>query len=163
MLAMVISGGQTGVDRVALDVAMQFGIPHGGWCPAGRRSEDGRIPEIYNLKETRSSSYAVRTEQNVLDADATLILYATEMTGGTAFTRQMAKRHGRPFHPVDLDSMFGISTLVETARDWLGDEAVQVLNVAGPRASSRRDIVELATKFLTGLLREQASHHDGLQ
>lgn len=82
----IVSGGQTGVDRAALDVAMQLSIEHGGWCPRGRLAEDGTIPSRYDLRETRSAKYHVRTERNVVDSDATLILYRKSLTGGTLLT-----------------------------------------------------------------------------
>ena len=86
----VISGGQSGVDRAALDVAIELGIPHGGWCPAGRRSEDGTIAPIYQLQETNSRNYAKRTEKNVLDSCGTLILYRHAISGGTALTQRLS-------------------------------------------------------------------------
>ena len=92
----IISGGQTGVDRGALDAAISLGIPHGGWCPRGRLAEDGRIPDRYQLRETDSPDYPSRTEQNVLDSDATLILYRGRIAGGTEFTLRLAQQHGRP-------------------------------------------------------------------
>ena len=81
--ARIVSGGQTGVDRAALDAALELGIAHGGWCPRGRLAEDGPIADRYGLRETASSDYAVRTEQNVVDSDATLILHRGPLTGGT--------------------------------------------------------------------------------
>ena len=91
----IISGGQTGVDRAALDVAVELEIPHGGWCPKGRLAEDGRIPDSYKLRETTSREYAVRTEQNVLDSDGTLILYRESISGGTELTLRLAEKHRR--------------------------------------------------------------------
>lgn len=89
----IISGGQTGVDRAALDAALQLGIPCGGWCPKGRKAKDGPIPDRYPLKETESGSYPVRTEMNVRDSDGTLILTWGRPTGGTALTVRLARRH----------------------------------------------------------------------
>jgi hypothetical protein len=102
MLAKIISGGQTGVDRAALDVARELGLPCGGWCPKGRRAEDGPIPARYPLVETASASYPQRTRQNVLDADGTLILTMTPPTGGTALTIRIAEGNDKPYLVVDL-------------------------------------------------------------
>ncbi len=100
----IISGGQTGVDRAALDAALSLGIEHGGWCPRGRRAEDGRIASRYRLRETQSSRYHVRTRANVLDADGTLILTRGPLTGGTGLTQRVAFEQARPCLVVDLDA-----------------------------------------------------------
>jgi hypothetical protein len=148
----IISGGQTGVDRGALDAAIALGIPHGGWCPRGRLAEDGRIPARYVLSETDSPEYWVRTEQNVMDSDATLILCrrpeGTRPTGGTELTLRMADRHGRPCLVVNLDRPGHL----EEVRRWLQDHEVKVLNVAGPRESQSPGIAAQAKQFLSGLL-----------
>lgn len=127
----IISGGQTGVDRGALDAAMELGIAHGGWCPKGRRAEDGVVPLKYQLTETASRRYAERTEKNVLDADATLILFGTHLVGGTALTQRLAQRHRRPHRIESLDT-----TNLQPIRDWILDSHYQVLNIAGPREST---------------------------
>jgi hypothetical protein len=142
--AKIISGGQTGVDRAALDVAIALGIPHGGWCPRGRLAEDGRIPARYELRETDSPGYPVRTEQNVLDADATLIVCRGEPAGGTALTRLLAERQGRPCLVVDLDN----PPEWPIVRRWLQEHGVKVLNIAGPRESQAPGIAEQAREFL---------------
>jgi len=92
----IISGGQTGVDRAALGVALALGLPHGGWCPAGHRAEDGRIPGQYRLRETPSADYLQRTEWNVRDSDATLILSPEPLEGGTEATRKFTQQYARP-------------------------------------------------------------------
>jgi len=93
----IISGGQTGVDRAALDFAIQYGFEHGGWCPRERLAEDGVIPSVYQLRETDSMEYNERTGKNVLDSDATLIVArGGELSGGTAFTKACAEQHRRP-------------------------------------------------------------------
>ncbi|MCX5912053.1 MAG: putative molybdenum carrier protein, partial [Deltaproteobacteria bacterium] len=97
----IISGGQTGVNRAALDVAIEFGIPCGGWCPKGRKAEDGPIDPKYSLKETKSQEYQFRTEANVIEADGTLILTIGKPTGGTAYTAQMAFKYRKPHLVVD--------------------------------------------------------------
>ena len=134
MLARIISGGQTGADRAALDVALKFDIPHGGWLPQGRLSEDGRLPEKYNLKEMSTESYAARTEQNVIDSDGTVIFSHGKPSGGTDFTRQMAVKHGKHMLGIDLNltrSIDAASSIVS----WIQSRSIKILNVAGPRAS----------------------------
>lgn len=147
-----MSGGQTGVDRGALDAAISLGVEHGGWCPRGRLAEDGRIPDLYDLSETDSSEYPVRTEQNVIDSDATLILYRDRVSGGTNFTFRMAKKHNRPHLLIDLD----VGQDFDTVRDWLRQNGVGVLNVAGPRESSSKGIGREAREFLLGVLRRDS-------
>ena len=144
----VISGGQTGVDRAALDVALRLGLPCGGWCPRGRRAEDGRISPAYPLKETDAPEYEVRTERNVQDADGTLILTAGEPVGGTALTIVYAKQWGRPYLVADLAG----DARVEPVAAWMGDHNVRVLNVAGPRESTSPGVHQRAMDFLVSLL-----------
>src|SRR5262245_54833883 len=88
----IISGGQSGVDRAALDVALELGIPCGGWCPKGRRAEDGPLPDRYPLDETQTSFYPERTRRNVRDSDGTLILADGAAKGGTALTIELAEQ-----------------------------------------------------------------------
>lgn len=140
----VISGGQTGVDRAALDVALALGIACGGWCPSGRRAEDGRIPDRYPLDETGSSDYAARTEANIRKADGTLVIHVGTIDGGTALTRRLARRQGRPCLAVDPRSE---GALADTVR-WIGSNDIACINVAGPRASKEPDIYEQAYRFL---------------
>lgn len=150
--ARIVSGGQTGVDRAALDAARALGIPHGGWCPKGRRAEDGPIPAEYALQETESGQYAVRTERNVLDADATLILSFGRPSGGTALTLELARRHGRPVWVADL-AHGEPDELVAGLRSWLEATQVGVLNVAGPRASKHPQVYPRARTLLEAALR----------
>lgn len=151
--AKIISGGQTGVDRAALDVAIELGIPHGGWCPLGRLAEDGTIPEHYRLTETDSADYAIRTERNVQEADATLILCRGQPTGGTELTRQLALRYGKPVHVVDLSAP---PELAKTRR-WLKRYGRGVLNIAGPRESQSPGIGAEAAEYLRKLLQSARS------
>lgn len=144
----IISGGQTGVDRAALDVALEFGIPCGGWCPRGRKAEDGVIPSLYPLSETCSTDYSERTARNVLDANATLIITRGPMSGGTALTAEIARRRNKPCRIVDLDRTPG----PHAVRAWLTREHVSILNVAGPRESGCPGIYDLAVHFLRQLL-----------
>ena len=127
---------------------MSLGISHGGWCPRGRLAEDGRIPDRYQLQETEGADYPLRTEQNVLDSDATLILCRGEPGGGTELTLRLAERHGRPCLVVDLDAP---PPPAEVA-DWLRARQIKVLNVAGPRESQSPGIARQAAEFLRQVL-----------
>lgn len=151
MLEKIISGGQTGVDQAALDVALEVGIPCGGWCPRGRWSEDGPIDEKYPLVESSSADPAERTERNVRDSDATLIISRRtkdELTGGTALTHRIAVELGRPLllaDPTDPQAPRAINA-------WIEKKAIGVLNVAGPRESTRPGIYDLAAALLRATL-----------
>jgi hypothetical protein len=145
MLRQIVSGGQTGVDRAALDVALEAGIPCGGWCPRGRTAEDGRLTGRYPLRETPSDAYAQRTEWNVRDSDGTLILARGELEGGTALTEKYAGKLGRPCLIIDL----GQAPAPEPVLDWLQEHKISVLNVAGPRESGCLGIYRLAVEFLS--------------
>jgi hypothetical protein len=136
------------VDRAALDVAQALGIAAGGWCPKGRRAEDGVIPACYPLIETTSKDYRDRTRRNVRDANATLILTTGPLTGGTAYTRDCARRLGKPVLVVDLSQR----PAARTVRDWLMANGVCVLNVAGPRGSGTSGIHAHARRFLRRVL-----------
>lgn len=143
----IISGGQTGADRAALDVAIALGIAHGGWVPQGRLTEEGPLPEKYRLQEMDSDSYPKRTEKNVLEADGTVIVSHGKLTGGTALTKKLAKEHCKSLLHLDLDKM----SLLYAARllqSWLLDNGIRVLNVAGARASTDPEIYEATMKVL---------------
>lgn len=134
MLSKIVSGGQTGVDRAALDVAIKLGIPHGGWVPKGRLAEDGTIPESYRMREASTAIYSERTEKNVIDSDGTLIISRGELTGGSETTREMAIQHERPWLHIDLSQTPAFLSAVRIA-EWLNAHRIRMLNVAGPRAS----------------------------
>lgn len=146
------SGGQTGVDRAALDVAIELGVPHGGWVPRGRLAEDGPLPERYTgMRETESVRLDVRTRRNVRDSDATLILTAGEPAGGTALTIRAAQRLGKPLLVLDLRGLSLTAAALRT-REWLASlPRPLVLNVAGPRASTAPDAYDLARGLLLEL------------
>ncbi len=144
----IISGGQTGVDRAALDIAIALAIPHGGWCPQGRRAEDGRLADRYQLQETPGTHYAQRTEWNVRDSDATLVLTCGQPSGGTALTCQLAQRMNKPLYVVDLDQISDATHLWQ----WLQSGRITTLNLAGPRQSGKANIYDKAYKFLGQLL-----------
>ena len=143
----IVSGGQTGVDRAALDFAIRHGCEHGGWCPRGRLAEDGVVPPIYRLCETDSADYDERTEKNVLDSDATLIVARErELSGGTAFTKTCAEQHGRPVLVVcERD---GISKGTAALSKFLKRHKVCTLNVAGPRESQAPGVGKFVMELL---------------
>lgn len=149
----IVSGGQTGVDRAGLDAAIAVGLAYGGWCPAGRLAEDGTIPSRYELAESGSSDYTVRTEQNVIDSDATLILYEGKLRGGTLLTRRLCHRWRKPVCLARLDRVeAGVAGELESVRRWMFDERPETLNVAGPRESSSPGIHGRAFEFLLRVL-----------
>lgn len=147
-LRKIVSGGQTGVDRAALDVAIFLDIEHGGWCPRGRRAEDGQIDTIYRLSETAESDYSVRTEQNVIDSDGTLIVCQGPATGGTKLTLRLARSHKRPLLTIDLADPLSLEQQADRVIEWINQNHVQVVNVAGPRESSSPGIGELVEELL---------------
>lgn len=144
----IISGGQTGVDRGALDAAIELGIPHGGWCPRGRRAEDGRIPDHYRLDENDSTAYAARTERNVCDSDGTLIIASGELVGGTKLTWRFAQRYRKPCLVIDVERL----PALDEAQAWLLEQPIEVLNVAGPRESQAPGISDTARQLLKNLI-----------
>ena len=146
--ARIVSGGQTGVDRAALDTAIRLAIPHGGWCPQGRLAEDGVIDVDYQLTETPTKDYRQRTEWNVRDSDATLILYDGELEGGTRLTAELGTRMQKPCLTVDIHTRADIPAF----RQWLEKHQVQTLNIAGPRASRHPLIYDKACNLLDELL-----------
>jgi hypothetical protein len=136
----IVSGGQTGADRAALDFALENGIPIGGWVPKGRLAEDGRIPERYaGLVESESADPAVRTARNVRDSDATLILSHGPLEGGSLLTHREATRTGKPVLHLDLDQL-AHAAAADHLGTWLAEVRPAILNVAGPRASRDPEI-----------------------
>ena len=148
MVKQIISGGQTGVDRAALDFSIQVGIACGGWVPKGRIAEDGIIPAKYpNLKEAEAENPKLRTELNVRDADGTLLITRGTPTGGSGFTVEVATCLGKPFLHIDLAEE-SVEHGARRLLQWLQDFHPQILNVAGPRSSEDHDIYELTTRLL---------------
>jgi hypothetical protein len=156
MLEKIVSGAQTGADRGGLDAAIAKGIPIGGWIPQGRRAEDGVVPDKYaGLVETRSTGYLVRTELNVKDSDATLILSLNvegAITGGTKRTAEFARQHGRPCRfcivgPGEVDPV-----QLEAALAFIRENRVATLNVAGPRESKQPGVQEAARVFMEAVI-----------
>jgi len=143
----IISGGQTGVDRAGLDAALGLGISCGGWCPKGRKAEDGPINTRYPLQETASASYSVRTGKNVRESDGTLILAKGQPRAGAALTIKFARKHKKPYLVRDPF----VRKDLEPVRIWLEINRIRVLNVAGPRESEAPGIYERAFEFLKEL------------
>lgn len=146
----IVSGGQTGADRAALDFAIHVGIPHGGWCPLGRKAEDGTLDPKYQLRETTSRRYDQRTRWNVRDTDATLLLtIQAELTGGTGLTAQVAQRLEKPWLHLSKEKHPDPQVAADSIREFLIRHNVQRLNVAGPRASQAPAIAEYVDAVLT--------------
>lgn len=148
----IISGGQTGVDRAALDVALEMNVEHGGWCPKGRLAEDGCIKNRYCLRETKTSDYETRTEKNVTSSDGTLVISRQKPNGGTLLTIIYSAQHGKPVllvSPKSAQSTAGIKKTI----DWIKLNNIKVLNVAGPRASKDPGIYEIAFHFLKNVIK----------
>jgi hypothetical protein len=137
MLRLVRSGGQTGVDRAALDAAALTNIPIAGWCPKGRRAEDGMIPSKYPLQETPTRTYIQRTQWNVRDADGTLVLTWGPARGGTKRTIDHARKLKKALLVFDLEE----SVTIESCVGWVVANRIRTLNVAGPRESFRPGII----------------------
>ncbi|MEE4174616.1 MAG: putative molybdenum carrier protein [Xanthomonadales bacterium] len=152
----IVSGGQTGVDRGALDAALERGFPCGGWCPDGRLAEDGPLPERYPLTELPGGAYADRTEANVRDSDATLILTPREPEGGTRLTRASCEHLGRPCLTIEFPPDQVLTETVEHAlprlRAFLSEAGAQTLNVAGPRASEWHEAYHAGRSMVSRLL-----------
>lgn len=160
-LTTIVSGGQTGVDRAALDAAVECRLPIAGWCPKGRRSEQGPIPPQYDLKETAARSYSVRTEWNVRDSDGTLVIVMDKVTSGTKLTVGLARKAAKPLQIVKLrpdesGSLFrdenSLTEQIDSVVDWIYQHRIRVLNVAGPRGSSHKDVYADAMDFMVKVL-----------
>lgn len=156
MLKKIISGGQTGADQAALDVAIKLGIPHGGWIPKGRKTEKGALSDKYLLQEMPDDNYAKRTEKNVIDSDGTIIFSHGILTGGSELTRIVAEKCNRPHLHLDLNirSEFQAAQMI---KDWVIQHNIEVLNVAGPRESNDPKIYKttvdiLQTAFYLGII-----------
>ena len=164
----LVSGGQTGADRAALEWAVESGLPTGGWVPRGRAAEDGAIPaSIPGLVECDSDEPAARTRLNVRDADATLIVSLGTLGGGSALTERHARRLGRPVLHLRLDvggrpgpvafsgEALDIDTAVARLRAWLDEHRPRTLNVAGPRASKEPGVGEAVRALLERTLLDE--------
>jgi hypothetical protein len=152
MIEKIISGGQTGADQAALDAAIKLGIPHGGWIPKGRITENGPLPDKYDLIEMPTVSYPERTKKNISESDGTLILSRGRLTGDTEFTKEKAPLlYGKPMLHIDLSSVtpFAAAVLIN---DWIVDYDIKVMNVAGPRASKDSKIYQSTLDIIESVL-----------
>jgi len=154
-LAKIVSGGQAGVDRGALDAALEAGFPCGGWAPEDRAAEDGRIPERYPVQELAGAGYDKRTLQNVLDSDGTAILHSGALSGGTRQTMLHCVEHGKPFELIDATRTAPRDAALKLA-DFVERNRLSVLNVAGPRASKWPEAWHYAHSTVRHLLTERA-------
>ena len=153
----IVSGGQTGADRAALDVALELGLARGGWIPRGRRAEDGTVPERYEgLTETESETFECRTQLNVRDSDATVVFAFGPLAGGCALTARLAHTLGKPLLALDLERCKQ-EEAIASLRGWLGETRPRVLNVAGQRLSEEPRIAEATTGILRAALRPAAA------
>jgi len=148
MIDKIISGGQSGVDRAALDVAMSEGIACGGSCPAGRMADDGPIPEKYSLQETAGTDHLVRTENNVRDSDGSLLLYRDSLHGGTAYAEEMTRHLNKPVMAVDLNHPGGVADVV----GWIEQNQLHVLHIGGQREKTSPGIYDQASGFIRDVL-----------
>jgi hypothetical protein len=153
-LSRIVSGGQTGVDRGALDAALACGFPCGGWCPHGRLAEDGSIPEHYPLSELAGAGYEQRTRQNVIDSDGTAILTSGALEGGTRGTLERCIRYGKPHLLIDASTRTPDCSAREIAA-FVERERISTLNVAGPRASKWPGARDYAQEVVSRLLQMQ--------
>lgn len=147
----IISGGQTGVDRAALDAALELDFPCGGCCPAGRKAEDGVIPEKYPLQCLPSANYKNRTRQNLLDADVTLIFFNKQVKGGTRLTVDTCGKHHKPFITINADATTQPQA-VELILEFISRNSVGIINVAGPRKSQWLEGYDYAYQVMHAVL-----------
>ena len=147
----VISGGQTGADQAALDAAIEMGVTHGGWVPLGRLTEKGRLPSRYKMQEINAIDYDQRTELNVMDSDGTLLFSQGKLTGGSALTKRLARKHLKPCLHIDTNETSEYKA-VDIIKSWLDVRKIETLNVAGPRASENPDIYDTVLDIMKSVL-----------
>lgn len=151
ILKKIISGGQTGADQAALDAAIKYSFPHGGWIPKGRRTEDGPLSTEYNLQEMSTSSYPKRTEQNIIDSGGTVIISHGQLTGGSKLTDKLAEKHKRPCLHIDLNKTptFIAASIIHA---WTALHKIETLNVAGSRGSGDPEIYRDVKYIIEGVI-----------
>jgi len=147
----IISGGQTGVDRAALDVALKHGIESGGWCPTGRLDEIGRIPDRYPVEELEDGGFIERTLQNIKDSDGTVIIYPGKLSGGTEQTLHFCVEQRRPHELIDASNV-STEKAAQLIADFVRETKIDILNVAGPRASEWPEGYDYAYRTLDSFL-----------
>jgi hypothetical protein len=155
----IVSGGQTGVDRAALDVALKRGINCGGWCPSGRLDEFGRIPDRYPVEELEHGGFTERTLQNVKDSDGTMIIYFGKLSGGTEQTLRFCEEQRRPYQLIDASKISG-EDAEKLISGFVHKYKVRVLNVAGPRKSEWREGYDYAFGALAGFVKSITSRSE---
>jgi hypothetical protein len=162
-ISKIVSGGQTGADRGGLDAAVEAGVPHGGWCPKGRKAEDGRIPVKYDLAEMRTADYLARTRQNVIDSHVTLVFTYGKPTGGSAKTIAFAGEYCRPYLHIDLSQFDDNKRIAECILRWMQSgglstpdvvqvPACPVVNIAGSRESKAQGIQQRVKNIVLAML-----------
>jgi hypothetical protein len=147
----IISGGQTGVDRAALDVALKHRIECGGWCPAGRLDEFGRIPDRYPVQKMETGGFTERTLKNVKDSDGTIIIHPGKISGGTDQTVRFCIELQRPHQLIDA-SKISAEDAAKLIHDFVCNNKIKVLNVAGPRQSEWPEGYDYASRAVAGSL-----------
>lgn len=147
----IVSGAQTGVDRAALDAALKCGVETGGWCPEGRLSEDGVIPEKYPVKELPNSGYRQRTKRNVIDSDGTVIIYFGYPTGGTEQTIAFCIKERKPYVLIDAEEL-NIERASLKIKKFIDQKSISVMNVAGPRAGGESRAYGYAKNVIMSVL-----------
>jgi len=152
-LEKIVAGGQTGIDRGALDAALDAKFPSGGWCPADRAAEDGTIPLRYPLMPLPSGGYRERTLQNVLDSDGTIIICKGVLTGGTRLTRNLCLRQAKPHLVIDATHVTESVAAAKIA-SFIDEHGIRILNIAGPRSSQWSEAHGYAWRTVLGLLRK---------
>jgi hypothetical protein len=142
----VVSGGQTGTDRAALEWAIFRDLAHGGWCPKGRKAEDGAIPACYDLRETKTTNYLERTERNVQESDGSVIFTITpELSGGSKRTADFAIKHGKPWLHLHPGTSYQLARVLLDFINW---NNIAVLNVAGSRRSKEPEVAAFVKRVL---------------
>ena len=147
----IVTGGQTGVDRAALDAARESRVAAGGWCPEGRLSEDGRIPDAYPVNELVNAGYKERTRQNVIDSDGTAVIYFCNPTGGTKQTIDFCIQEQKPYALIDAE-VLTVEQAINKIQKFIGLYTISILNVAGPRTSEEPAAYAYARKTIKGVL-----------